>query len=120
MSLQLIFKPPLATTLRLHYRPHESYIRLSLSFSPLSSLFLSLHDPSSYGSGNQSAVSSPIGLMEEPETNIRAKPKSRAKLGDRADKRSGRGSVKPQKFFENFNLKLYNLAIVEAKINNYQ
>ena len=61
-----------------------------------------------------------VGLMEETETKMRAKPKPKANPGECKGEIWERGSVKPHKDFENLNLKLYNLAIVEAKINNYQ
>ena len=64
-------------------------------------------------------LSSPVGLMEEPETKMRAKPKSRAKSRIEQMRDLGKGLCEAHKDFENLNLELYNLAIVEVEINNY-
>ena len=68
-------------------------------------------------------LSSPVGLMEEPETKMRAKPKPRAKPGIEQRRDLGKGlceQCEAHTDFENFNFELYNLAIVEVEINNYQ
>ena len=65
-------------------------------------------------------LSSTVGLMDEPETKMRTKPKPRAKPGIEQRRDLGKVLCETHTYFENLNLKLYNLAIVEVKINNYQ
>ena len=65
-------------------------------------------------------LSSPVGLMEEPETKMRAKPKPRAKPGIEQKRDLGKRPCEARKDFKNLNSELYNLAIDEVEINNYQ
>ena len=65
-------------------------------------------------------LSSPVGFMDEPETKMRAKPKPGAKPEIEQMRYLEKGLSEAHIDFENLNLNLYNLAIVEGKINNYQ
>ena len=59
--------------------------------------------------------------MVEPETKMTTKPLTKGEAWDRAeDEIWERGSLKPHKDFENLNLKIYNLAIVRAIVNDNQ
>ena len=58
--------------------------------------------------------------MEEPKTKMTAKPKPRTKPGIEQRRDLREGISEAPKGFENLNLKMYNLAIVRAKVNDYQ